>query len=99
MAVRILVTSKRSGVCCGWHGSQLARLRLAELLAGAAEAPFPPAVGGEGILKRGGVEIRPQRIREIQFRISKLPEQEVADALLAARTDEQVGLGCVAHRQ
>src|SRR5262245_66460760 len=44
----------------------LGALRRFELLAGAAEAPFAAAVGGNRHVERRGVEVRPQRLREIR---------------------------------
>src|SRR4051812_7659265 len=38
-------------------------------------------------------EVRPQRVDEDELRISGLPEQEVAQPLLTARPDDQVGIG------
>src|SRR6266852_7984021 len=40
----------------------------------------------------GAVEVWPKRIRHIDFRIINLPQEEIAHAHLAARTDEQVGV-------
>src|SRR6266850_4605737 len=80
------------------RGSGRRRLR-AELFAGAAEPAFPAAVGVNGASQCLSVEIRPQLVGEVELGIGQLPQQEVADALLAAGTDEQIGLGRVAHRQ
>ena len=41
----------------------------------------------------GAIEIGPQRIGDIQLRISDLPQQEIADAHLAGGADQQVGVG------
>src|SRR5580692_7747106 len=55
-----------------------------------AKAPFALRV----ILKcrrqilRG--KLRPQRVAKIKFRIGEVPQQEIADALLAARADQQI---------
>ena len=43
----------------------------------------------EGLL----VEIRPQGFREIQLRVRALPQQEVAQALLAAGANQEIHLG------
>src|SRR5688572_13156350 len=74
-------------------------LRLLELLAGAAEAPLARAVGSDRRVERRGVEVRPERFGEVELAVGELPEQEVADALLAAGADEKIGLGRVAHRE
>ena len=36
---------------------------------------------------------------EIQLRIGKIPQQEIADPLLAARADQQIGIGNAGQRQ
>ena len=54
---------------------------------------------GDRRVERRGVEVGPQRIGEIELGVGELPEQEIADALLAAGADEEIGLGRVAHRQ
>src|SRR5690606_32418022 len=69
------------------------------LLAGTAETAFARTVRGNRLFERKLIEIGPQRVGEIQLRIGKLPEQEIADALLAAGADEQIGLRRVVHRQ
>src|SRR5215472_9784508 len=38
------------------------------------------------------VEIRPQRVRYENLRIGDLPEQKIADAQLATRSNQQVGV-------
>src|SRR5689334_20796813 len=94
-AVRRRVTNKRSDVGCR-RERQLAG-RLAQLLARAPETALARAVGTDRRIERGGVEIGPQRVGEIKLGVGQLPEQEVADALLAAGADEQIGLRRVAH--
>src|SRR6185295_10243771 len=100
-AVRTRVRNKRSGVSRGAQRRQPGCFALCrfELLAGASEAAFTRAVRGESSLERGGIEVRPQRVGEMQFRIGELPEQEVAHAPLAAGADEEVRLRRKAHRQ
>src|SRR5688572_25549906 len=73
--------------------------RLLDLLAGAAEAALALAVGLDREVERRGVEIRPERLGEVELRVRELPEEEVADALLPAGADEQVRLGRIAHRE
>ena len=38
-------------------------------------------------------EIRPERRRDDKLRVRNLPEEEIAHAHLAARADEQIGIG------
>src|SRR4051794_30965827 len=75
----------------------LCPLRLVELLAGTSEAAFAAAVGLDRGIEGRRVEIGPQRVGEVELAVGELPEQEVADPLLAAGADEQIGLGRVAH--
>src|SRR3569832_612536 len=74
-------------------------LGLGQLLAGAAKAPLSPAIGCDCGIQRSIVEIRPVGIGEIQFGISKLPEQKVGNAFFAAGTNEQIRFRCICHRQ
>ena len=60
---------------------------------GAAEAPLAAGVPGERRIERRGVEVGPEDVGEVQLRVGELPQQEIADALLAAGADQQVGLG------
>jgi hypothetical protein len=46
---------------------------LCDLIAGPAEAAFAAGKVIDGILQRNLVEVRPQRIREIELRIGHLP--------------------------
>src|SRR5437660_12512869 len=41
-------------------------------------------------------EVGPQRLGDPDLGIRDLPEQEIADAHLAARTDQQIGIGLAA---
>src|SRR5712664_488366 len=72
-------------------------LRRFDLVAGAAEAPLAGAIGDDRRVQRGGVEVRPQRVGEIKLGVGELPEQKIADALLATGADEQIRLGREAH--
>ncbi len=66
-----------------------------ELLGGTPEAAFALAIGINGLIQRFAVEIGPQTSGEVELGVGQLPEQEVADALLAAGADEQIRLGRV----
>ena len=77
---------------------RITRSRAArELFARAAKTPLALKVPGKGRIEGGTVEIRPQELGEIELRIGKLPDQEVADALLAAGADEEIWLRRIAH--
>ena len=63
------------------------RLRFAWL---AAEAAGATGVFGQRGVELGGIEVRPEAIGEVELGVCRLPDQEVADALLAAGANEQV---------
>src|SRR5471030_3005624 len=69
------------------------------LAADAAIAPLAPPELGDSFLEMGLVEVGPQRVDEHQLGVGALPEQEVADALLAAGADQQVGIGNAGGQQ
>ena len=54
------------------------------------EPAFPLVIARNGALKMRLVEVRPQHIHEQQFRISGLPQQEVADPVLTAGPDHEI---------
>src|SRR5215212_2256957 len=63
------------------------------LPSGAAEAPLPA-----GVLLAGGpqvpaVEVRPESVEEDQLGVGRLPQQEVARAVLPGAAHEQVDVG------
>jgi len=60
-----------------------------------AEAALAAAVFGYRAFKRGAVEIWPVDRHEDELAIGSLPEQEVGEPLLAAGTDDHVGIGNV----
>src|SRR5260221_456893 len=74
-------------------------LGLLHLLARAAEAALAAAVRIDRLIQRRGVEVRPKLVGEIELGVRELPQQEVADPLLAAGADEQIRLRRVAHRE
>ena len=45
------------------------------------------------------VELRPVRVREIQFAVREIPQQKVADALVAAGANAQIRRRQIAERQ
>jgi len=68
-------------------------LRCSALRHHRAKPPFAPRKPREGFVKLCGIEVGPQGVGEIKLSVGQLPQHEVADARLAARADEQVGLG------
>src|SRR5512137_389471 len=69
------------------------------LRVGQAEASLPAGVETQCRVERGIVEVGPERVAEIELRIRQVPEQEIADALLATGADEQIRFGraCQLH--
>ena len=63
----------------------------------AAKAAVAPGKVDERVDEAGGREVRPVDIGEVELRIGRLPEQEVREALVAARADDEVD-GRVASR-
>src|ERR1700761_5544499 len=63
---------------------------LGDLVAGPAKAAFAAGVVIDRALQTDLIEVRPQGFGEIQLGIGQLPQQEIADAELAAGTDEQI---------
>src|SRR5262249_46935280 len=54
--------------------------------------PLASAIIGDRLLQLRSAEIRPQRLGEDKLGIGALPQQEIADALLAAGADQQIGI-------
>src|SRR5580698_10419140 len=52
--------------------------------------PVSARVLGQRLAEDLRVEIRPQAVDEVQFRVRALPEQEIAQALLASRTYQEI---------
>src|SRR5687768_7881171 len=65
------------------------------LSSGGAEAALPRRVLLAGRPQVPAVEIGPQRVEEDQLRVGRLPEHEVARAVLPRAADEQVDVGQV----
>src|SRR5687767_3108329 len=59
----------------------------------ATEAPFTPLIFVDRLKEMLTPEVRPQHGRDVKFGVGELPEQEVADPLLARGPDQQVGIG------
>src|SRR5579875_2266742 len=64
------------------HGRRSTRARGRDRRA--TETSFAARVVIEGTVEFGVVHIGPQGVGEIQFRIGELPQQKIADAVLAA---------------
>ena len=54
-----------------------------------------PLVLGDGLEELLPAEVGPQHVGEHELRIGQLPQQEVRDAVLARRADDEVGIGLV----
>src|SRR5688572_23504567 len=72
---------------------------LAHLFARQAEAALASAECGERSLEVRLVEIRPQHIADVDLGIGEIPQQEIADAMIAAGADEQVRIRHVAEAE
>src|SRR5688572_12609263 len=70
-----------------------------KLFAGTTEPALTVCIGTDRLVERRSVEIWPQGFGEIELGIRELPQKKVADALFAARADEKIRLGRVAHRE
>src|SRR6185437_4162317 len=66
---------------------------------GSAVATFAAVIVAQRLLEIGLAEVGPQRLREDELGIGGLPQQEIADALLAAGADDEVGIGHVGGQQ
>src|SRR5690606_555703 len=64
----------------------------------ATEAALAGGKGRNGALQIGFAEVGPVGIAEIQLGVGNLPQQEIADALLASGTDQQIRPGEIAER-
>jgi hypothetical protein len=58
-----------------------------------AEAALAALVVEQGRQQGRLIEIGPEHIGDVQLGVGQLPEQEVADPLLTAGADQQVGIG------
>jgi hypothetical protein len=62
------------------------------LLARQAEAPLAAAEESQSGLEVRDGKVRPEPIAEKKLRVGGIPEEEIADALLATRADEELGI-------
>src|SRR6185369_1154894 len=63
------------------------------LFPGTAESPLAALKMRDGVQELALPEIRPERVGHVDLGVSDLPQQEIADAHLPARPDEQIGIG------
>ena len=71
---------------------------MPDLFARQPETPLPGLIGGNGLIEDLRAEVRPQDRREKEFRISALPEQEIAYPHFTASPDDQVRIGTATQR-
>src|SRR5690554_1394 len=69
------------------------------LLTGTAETAFAGQIGLQCRQHRLLVKIRPETVGKIEFGVGQLPDQKVADALLATGTNTQIGGRKIRQRQ
>jgi hypothetical protein len=63
------------------------------LLSNSSKAPVAARVLGERLLQPLLAEIRPKTIDKVQLSVRALPQQEVAQAFLTARSDQEINIG------
>src|SRR5687768_5986231 len=63
-----------------------------------AEAPLPAAKVGDRPFQIRRGEVRPPRVGEVQLRIRRFPQEEIAEAALAASANEQIDVRADARR-
>ena len=61
------------------------------LLADEAEAALAAGVLAEREVELGGAEVGPRRLGEVELRVGALEEHEIADPMIAAGTDQEIG--------
>src|SRR5687767_7899215 len=83
---------------CLSTSGRLARL-VAQLFSGQTIAAFARRESSERRLEMRQVEIRPQGLGHVQLGVGEIPKQEIADAMIAAGADEQVGIAHVGERE
>ncbi len=69
------------------------------MLGNLTKPPFTGRIGLQGRQESAFVQGRPERIGKKQLGIGHLPDQEVADPLLATRADQEIRVGDVALGQ
>src|SRR3990172_12704773 len=67
------------------------------LLPHSPEPTLPAAVLLHTRFEIGRGEVGPQDVREHELAVGGLPQQEVAEAMLATGADHQIGVGHVGH--
>ena len=87
--------TQHAGPDTAWN----ARCRGRRAADGSAISPLAPWNSRNRLVQMLLAEIRPQRVDEHQLGVGALPEQEIADALLAAGADQQVRVGHARRQQ
>src|SRR5258708_1028507 len=85
-------TTRSSARCPGYPTLSAARARDRGF-GNPAKSPIPLAILGERLCEGIFVEIGPEAVDEMQLRVGAFPEQEVAEALLAAGADQEIDVG------
>src|SRR5512135_1341926 len=68
-------------------------LRLGQLFADHAKAAFAALIVADRGVQLVAAERRPEFLADENVRVGKVPEEEIADAELAARADQQIRIG------
>lgn len=72
---------------------------MTDLVAGLSEASFALLIISNCGIKMFFPEVRPSDFGKIQFRVCKLIEKEIADAVFAAGPDHEFRIGKLAGRE
>src|SRR5438105_13470501 len=75
------------------------RVRVSARSNRGSEAPFAAAEFVDRLLQVAFRKIGPQRLRKNELGIGALPKEKIADALLAARPDQQIRIGKLRGKQ
>src|SRR5688572_24861762 len=72
---------------------------VVQLLAREAITPLARGKRFQRRLQVRNLEIRPQDVADVNFGVREIPQQEIADAVIAAGADEQVRIGNIREFQ
>src|SRR6202140_4011947 len=89
VTMRIGMLERRATVRGGWSAFASAT-SIGDLLGPGAESAHAPLVRGERLVEVRTVKVWPERLRAVELRIRRLPEQEVAEAHFTGGANHQV---------
>src|SRR5579884_2183448 len=65
----------------------------------ASEAPIPGLKGRDRLEEMDLLEVRPVDVGEVQLRVGDLPQEEVAEPLLAPGADQEIRVGQIRRKE